>query len=222
MEGMGRVPAFLLTYNTLSATVCTKNNMKIKPEILEWSYLMNRLAILTVGKTHSGKTTFANALEKELANSVVIDQDNHAEFLHTYYQSLLPKQGSNTIKYAITQAIVNHAVHETNCHLILCNSNRNRRGRLRLIDFYQKNGFTCILVNFDLPDHILKERIANGQRSKKILRVASNFAEVLSRQDTETNTGDIVAPNDEEADHVFVIKKADEVQSVIQKIVDIV
>lgn len=94
---------------------------------------MKRLAIITVGKTHSGKTTFAKALEKELANSVIIDQDNHAEFLHTYYQSLLPEHGSNTIKYAITQTIVNYAVHETKCHVILCNSNRNRNDRKKLI-----------------------------------------------------------------------------------------
>ena len=52
---------------------------------------MQRLIIMTVGLTHSGKTTFAKTLEKELPNSVVIDQDNHAEFLHTYYQPLLPK-----------------------------------------------------------------------------------------------------------------------------------
>lgn len=182
---------------------------------------MKRLAIITVGKTHSGKTTFAEALEKELANSVVIDQDNHAEFLHTYYQSLLPKQGSNTIKYAITQTIVNHAVHETNCHLILCNSNRNRRGRLRLIEYYQKQGFTCILVNFELPDHILKERIAESLRSTKILRVASTFDEVLTRQQEETNTGDIIEPTEQEADHLFVINNSDRLPSVIREIVEL-
>ncbi|WP_318837459.1 ATP-binding protein [Psychrobacillus glaciei] len=48
---------------------------------------MNRLVIMTVGKTHSGKTTFAKALEEQISNSIVIDQDNHAEFLHTYYQN---------------------------------------------------------------------------------------------------------------------------------------
>lgn len=34
---------------------------------------------MTVGKTHSGKTTFAKALEQQLPCSLVIDQDNHAE-----------------------------------------------------------------------------------------------------------------------------------------------
>lgn len=180
---------------------------------------MKRLVIMTVGKTHSGKTTFAKTLEIELFNSVVIDQDNHAEFLHTHYQALLPKQGSNTLKYAITQAIVEHAVNETNCHLILCNSNRNRRGRLRLIDYFQGKGFTCILVNFEIPDYILKERIAEGQRSTNILRVASNFDEVLFRQQAETNNGDIITPTEDEAEHLFVIKKSDEIPYVIREIV---
>ncbi|CAG9614046.1 hypothetical protein BACCIP111899_03273 [Bacillus rhizoplanae] len=52
---------------------------------------MKRLVIITVGKTHSGKTTFARALEKELNNSSVMDQDNHAEFINTFYKNLQPK-----------------------------------------------------------------------------------------------------------------------------------
>lgn len=63
---------------------------------------MKRLVIITVGKTHSGKTTFARVLEEELNNSIVIDQDNHAEFINTYYKELQPKQGPDTLKYAIS------------------------------------------------------------------------------------------------------------------------
>jgi deoxyadenosine/deoxycytidine kinase len=181
---------------------------------------MNRLIILTVGKTHSGKTTFAKALEKEMPNSVVIDQDNHAEFLHTYYQKLLPKQGHNMIKYALTQTIVNYAVIETNCHLILCNSNRNCEARLKLLEHYHNKGFISILVYFDIPEHVLKERVAKSQRSTTILRTASTFEEVLNRQQNETIKGDVIAPIDGEADHLFVIKNADDVQSVIKKIVN--
>ncbi|WP_391116517.1 AAA family ATPase [Psychrobacillus sp. L3] len=182
---------------------------------------MNRLVIMTVGKTHSGKTTFAKALEKEMSNSVVIDQDNHPEFLQTYYQTLLPKQGHNTIKYALTQTIVNYTINETNCHLILCNSNRNRKGRLKLLEQYQNKGFTSIIVNFDLPEHILKERIMKGQSSTTILRTVSSFDEVLTRQQKETNKGDVVAPMEGEAGYLFVIKSVDEVQSVIREIVTI-
>ena len=93
---------------------------------------MKRFVIITVGKTHSGKTTFANALEKQLHNSIVIDQDNHAEFINNYYKTLLPKTGPNAIKYAISNTIVDYAVNQTGLHLILCNSNRGLKGRISL------------------------------------------------------------------------------------------
>ena len=48
---------------------------------------MKRFVIITVGKTHSGKTTFAKALEKELSHSFVMDQDNQAEFINTHYEN---------------------------------------------------------------------------------------------------------------------------------------
>lgn len=181
---------------------------------------MNRLVIMTVGKTHSGKTTFAKALENELRNSVVIDQDNHAEFLHSYYQTLLPKQGPNVIKYAITQTIVDYAVNETNCHIIRCNSHRSQKSRLDQLAYFHEKGFTSILVNFEIPTHVLEERIARNNRSKNVLRVASTFEEVLTRQENETNKGDIFPPAEGEADHLFVIKNPGDIQSVIEKIVD--
>ena len=58
------------------------------------------VVIITVGKTHSGKTTFARALEKQLNNTFVMDQDNHAEFINTNYKNLQPKKGSNTLKHS--------------------------------------------------------------------------------------------------------------------------
>lgn len=83
--------------------------------------VMKRLVIITVGKTHSGKTTFARALEKELYNSFVMDQDNHAEFINTYYKNLQPKQGPNTLKHALSKLIVDYAKEHTDLNLIICN-----------------------------------------------------------------------------------------------------
>ena len=42
---------------------------------------------MTVGTTHSGKTTFAKLLEKRLINSIVIDQEVQGEFLEKHYPS---------------------------------------------------------------------------------------------------------------------------------------
>lgn len=182
---------------------------------------MNRLVIVTVGKTHSGKTTFARALEQQLHNSLVIDQDNHAEFINTYYRPLLPKQGPNTIKYAITQTIIDYAVNQTDFHLILCNSNRTRKSRLDLLHRFRNQGFTSILVHFDIPNNVLQERVANSERSTAIFRSVSSFEEVLVRQQVESIQADVAAPTEGEADHLFVIRNSGEVPSVIQSIVGI-
>jgi adenylate kinase family enzyme len=182
---------------------------------------MKRFVIITVGKTHSGKTTFAKDLEQQLQKSLVIDQDNHAEFINTFYKTLLPKQGPNTIKYAITQTIVDYAVNQTNFHLILCNSNRARKGRLDLLAHFHNKGFTSILVNFDIPDHVLQTRVAKTKRSTTVFRSASTFEEVLTRQQAESHKSDVTVPVEGEADHLFVIKNNDEVQSVTRRIVNI-
>ncbi|MEG9298279.1 ATP-binding protein [Mangrovibacillus sp. Mu-81] len=182
---------------------------------------MNRFVIMTVGKTHSGKTTFANKLEEKLRNAVVVDQDLQAEFINTYYRKLLAEQGPNTIKYAVTKTIVDHAVEQTDCHLIICNSNRGRRGRGELLDYFHGNGFRSIMVTFELPDHVLEERVAASSRSKIIFRSAATFEEVLARQNSESNKGDVIAPAEGEADYLFIIRNEADVEGVIQEIVGI-
>lgn len=177
-----------------------------------------RLVILTVGKTHSGKTTFAKQLEQQLESSVVIDQDNHAEFVNTHYPKLRPVEGPNTFKYAITQMIVDYAIRMTDFHLIVSNSNLNGKGRLKLLSTYKEQGFDTVLVFFDLPDSVLQERVRNSQRSKAIFRTAASFEEVLERQIERSNQGDSYDPGSEEADHFFIIKEAADVPLVIQRI----
>ncbi|MEK4441356.1 MULTISPECIES: ATP-binding protein [Niallia] len=38
---------------------------------------MKRLVIMTVGVTHSGKSTFYANVKSRLENAIVMDQDNH-------------------------------------------------------------------------------------------------------------------------------------------------
>lgn len=180
---------------------------------------MNRFVIMTVGKTHSGKTTFARKLEKVITNSVVIDQDNHAEFLQSTYPLLVPTKGHNKIKYALTQTIVDYAVKETSCHLILCNSNRNRKARINLLEYFQNKGFTTMIVNFDMPDDVLFERVETSQRSTEVLRTVLSFKDVLERQHNESGINEIVDPVDGEADYFYIIRNSKEVEAVTQEIV---
>jgi adenylate kinase family enzyme len=183
---------------------------------------MKRLVIITVGKTHSGKTTFARFLEQELKESLVMDQDNHAEFINTFYKKLQPKQGPNTLKHAISHLIIDYAIEHTDFHLIICNSNRSRKGRLYLLEeLFNQREFVRILVHFDIPDGVLQDRVTQSQRSTNIFRSASNFEEVLTRQQVDSLKEDVKDPVEGEADHLFVIKDNEEVDSVIQRIVHI-
>ncbi|WP_409293842.1 AAA family ATPase [Peribacillus sp. SCS-26] len=182
---------------------------------------MKRIAVITAGKTHSGKTTFARKLEQKLDHSIVIDQDNHAAFINTYYRKLLPLDGPNTIKYAITQTIADYAVKETDLHLIICSSNLSRKGRLALLRYYQNQGFTTVLASFQISEDILSARVRNSSRSTNIFRSAASFQEVLARQSAESLQMDKGAPSKDEADYFFEIKSSGEVQDVISKITKI-
>ncbi|MGV3463705.1 MAG: ATP-binding protein [Heyndrickxia sp.] len=184
---------------------------------------MKRLAVITVGKTHSGKTTFARALEKELDNSFVMDQDNHAEFINTYYKNLQPNAGPNSLKHSLSRLIVEYAKENTDLNFIICNSNRSRNGRLYLLEkLFPREEFVRILVAFDIPDSVLQERVTQSQRSTNIFRGAySNFEQVLLRQQAESHKEDITDPEEGEADHLFIIKDSTEVDSIIKEIVHI-
>lgn len=184
---------------------------------------MKRLVILTVGKTHSGKTTFARSLEKELKSSMVIDQDNHAEFIHSYYKALEPTYGPNTLKHAISKLIVNYAIEHTEYHLIICNSNRNRKDRSYLLEeLFPKEDFIQIIVHFDIPYEVLEDRVTKSKRSTNIFRGSySNFEEVLEKQQTDSLKEDVSDPVEGEADHLFVIKDKTEAESIILEILQI-
>jgi deoxyadenosine/deoxycytidine kinase len=187
------------------------------------AFLLKRLAVITVGKTHSGKTKFAHALEKELQNSMVIDQDNHAEFINTYYKALQPIHGPNTLKHAISKLIVNYAIEQTDYHLIICNSNRSRNDRSYLFEeLFHKDDLIQIIVHFDIPYHVLQSRVTESQRSTNIFRGAYNsFEEVLNKQEADFLKEDVRDPVDGEADHLFVIKDNAETESVILEILRI-
>lgn len=175
---------------------------------------MNRLIIMTVGKTHSGKTTFAKELESVFQEIVVIDQDNHAEFINTHYKKLLTIEGPNTLKFSITNAIVEYAVLQSNFHIILCNSNLNQSGRTNVLSYFHEKGFKSIIVYFNLSIEILRTRVEQTQRSKAIFRSASSFLEVLERQG---KSGEI-PPSKDEANYLFEIKNPDSIPEVIQQI----
>lgn len=179
--------------------------------------LMDRLVVMTVGKTHSGKTTFAKELESVLQQAIVIDQDNHAEFINEHYKKLRPTEGPNTLKFSVTDAIVNYATEQSNFHIILSNSNLNKSGRAKVLRYFHNKEFKSIIVYFDLPNDLLKDRVIRTQRSKAIFRSASSFLEVLERQENFSE----IQPSKDEANYVFIIKDPNNTAEIIQQIIAI-
>lgn len=184
---------------------------------------MKRLVVITVGKTHSGKTTFARKLERVLENSIVMDQDNHAEFINTYYNNLQPKKGPNTLKQAISKLIVDYTKENTNFHLIISNSNRSKKGRMYLLEgLFPKNEFVRILVHFDITDDVLQERVENSNRRTDIFRGHyTSFEEVLKRQQADSFNQDVEDPVEGEADYLFIVNDNLDVDYVLKEIVQI-
>lgn len=177
----------------------------------------NRYVIMTVGMTHSGKTTFARELETVMPQAVVIDQDNHAAFINAHYMKLRPSEGPNTLKFSITNTIVDYAVEHSHLHIILCNSNLHGPSRRNVLRYFLEQGFKRILVCFDLPLSLLEERVEKTQRNKTIFRSASSFREILERQSGLKQD----RPGTEEAEYRFVIQDLSDVPATIRQIRDL-
>lgn len=167
---------------------------------------MERFIIMTVGKTHSGKTTFAKGLQEGMKNAVLIDQDNHDLFLSKHYQELLPQTGPNDLKHAITQTIVEYAVRETSAHLMLCNANLNRASRTELLSYCRNKGFFTMT---------LRKRMAKGNRDTAILRTVPGFEQVVDRQMHEASE-----PLADEADYLFVISDENDVLTITERVLN--
>jgi len=117
-------------------------------------------------------------LESILQRAIVIDQDNHAEFINKHYIKLRPEEGPNTLKYAVTNAIIKYATEQSNFHIILSNCNLYKQERANILRYFYEKGFSSIIVYFELPMEILTERIERAQKSKAIFRSATSFMEV--------------------------------------------
>ncbi|MBW4840674.1 MAG: ATP-binding protein [Paenibacillaceae bacterium] len=179
---------------------------------------MNRFVIMTVGMTHSGKTTFATELEKVMQqDAVVIDQDNHAEFINKHYMKLRPSEGPNMLKFSITNTIVAYAVEHSHMHILLSNSNLHEPSRRKVLRYFQEKGFQRILVYFELPYKLLEERVEKTQRHHKVFRNASSFSEILQRQRGSQQD----RPGPEEAEYLFVIKDPCDFPVIIGQIQDL-
>jgi len=180
---------------------------------------MNKL-ILTIGKTHSGKTTFAEEL-KDKINGVVIQTDPLAEFLKDNFPIDFCEDKEHdgsfqnqSLKMELFETILDYGPKHQKYNIILANSNLHLKLREKIIKLARQNGWLVAGVYFNYPEKVLENRIISAQKSKKVLNASADFKVLLKKQKKI-----ISKPRSEEFDLFFEIKTDNDLEKTKRKII---
>ena len=181
---------------------------------------------MTVGKTHTGKTTFGKKLAQKIKNNVLIDTDQIAEFLKDNYSNLYNTDfykdstklsPSSYLKREIAYAIFK-AAFKTNLLVISTSANSTKKLRESLKNLAEKNDRKVIMIYFNLPEKILLKRIDKSKRSKNCLYHSKDFRDLLlNKQSIKFEEAD-----KNEADYFFEINKSADYKKVFEKVLKII
>lgn len=180
---------------------------------------MNSKTILTVGLTHSWKTTFAHLLEESFENSFVLEPDKIAAFLKQDFSKLYHcKANSSTdldnpnLKLSTFLKILEWGVNAWYSP-ILSNWNNIKQFRNYLINILHWYWFEVWIVFFNFPLEFIRKRIRESDRSTNIFRVSKSFEEVLDKQ-----LSFFEVPVSDEADKFFEIKNEADFDDVLNEV----
>jgi predicted kinase len=177
--------------------------------------------IMFIGKTHSGKTTFAKELEKE--NIIILEADPIALFMKEHFPKLRENDNKHhnssfneiSIKYKTFLLFLEFAM-SLNKTIILSNSNMYEDGRKFIFNLCKNFNYKNIGVYFDFPEDFLIERIKKSKRTTAILNVSRDFNDLIINQRTRM---EIPSPNDFEK--FFVIKSEKDLIKIKNKLIKI-
>lgn len=172
-----------------------------------------KFLIFTVGKTHSGKTTFARRLQKLLPNTIHIDQDDIALFLKEKYPKLRDLPHSGELKFKINKLLCITALQE-NFNVVLSSGSINKATRKVITGIAKKESTKSVLVSFAISDDLLLKRISKSEKTTKVLNESKGFVELLTKKQAKL----FESPNSREADYFFEIKKVKDADLVIKKL----
>lgn len=164
---------------------------------------------MTVGKTHSGKTTFGMELAKKIKQSCVLDADILSEFLKTTYPILYQsdwKENSKEktqwyyLKVSLMIEIFKRAL-KTDATIISTAANSNKKIRRRGRSLTHRAWRKLIMIYFNRPENILLDRIKKSTRSKICLTHSKDFKDLLINKQKKL----FEHPSPKEADIFFEI-----------------
>jgi len=183
--------------------------IKYNGDIGDISLLDMQFFIITVGKTHSGKTTFGKKVAKRLKHACLLDSDVIAEFLSDNFPDLYNKdfvEGSNelssgySLKISVLLDIYKQSL-KTKLPIISTSANSSKHQRAKNIGLARKAGRKVIMIYFNLPESLLLERIKTSKRSDKCLYYSKSFVDLLINKQGQR----FDVPSQKEADYFFEI-----------------
>jgi len=161
-----------------------------------------------IGKTHSGKTTFAKELEEIKKDILVLEADPIALFMRENFPKLRElddKEHSGafknaSLKYRLFLLLLEFSM-SFGRTIILSNSNMYERGRRLVFRLVKKYDYKVIGVYFDFPEEFLISRIQKSKRTTKILSVSKDFNDLIINQRTRMQV-----PDSKDFDLFYTIK----------------
>lgn len=183
----------------------------------------NKNLIMFIGKTHSGKTTFAKELEKENTNIIILELDPMALFMRENFPKLRElddrdhsgKFKNISLKYQTFLLFVEFAM-SFGKPIILSNSNMWVKGRSLIFKLAKKFDYKIIGVYFDFPEEFLLNRIKKSKRTTNVLRISKSFEDLIINQRTRMET-----PNPKDFKEFYIIKSENDLEKVKNKLIKI-
>lgn len=176
---------------------------------------------MLVGKTHTGKSTFARRLAKEIPKTVVLETDPITIFLRENWPNLQLHENVNpyskipvsTLRLRILIELLGTALKQS-FNVVLANANLQKYTRTDLLKVAKKYpGYKTVLIFINLPDQVILSRVESAKKDARVLLVSKDFSEVLAKQNTV-----IQRPDASEADYFFEINDGSKEIDIIKKV----
>jgi predicted kinase len=182
-----------------------------------------KILIMLVGKTHTGKTTFANEVKQEFKNVLILEADPIAVFMKENYPELRFSDDKEhtgefkdvSLKFKTFLLFLEFAM-SLNKPIMLSNSNMWLKGRELVFELCKKNGYKVIGIYLNLPEEILINRINVSERSTNVLRTSKSFNELILNQRERMQP-----PEPSDFTEFFECKSEQEVEDIKKKIINI-
>jgi len=150
----------------------------------------DKFVVMCVGYTHSGKTTFAKKLVKDVGEIVLLDNDEIATFINekyplavfSDYNKVKRTYKEPNLKFLLFQEVFKFCL-RAGVNVIHSSGNLGKDSRQFIKINTKKYNYKLVTVYFNLPKELISERIKNTKKDTKAFKSSKSWSEILPRQE---------------------------------------